>query len=631
MKTTNQDLIGKLIYSLIFMVVLPIGLLLWAKNASHAVLLPPISSPGWGLVLSSIGGMLVLTGMYALWHFGEGLPMNGYPPPKFVQDGAFKLLPHPIYTGFVLLCFGVSIYAGSAIGFWLISPIATLGCMALVWGYERIDLLQRFPSAPRQYWLAIPPNGAGKPFASHFASVYVCLLLPWVLLDASVLWINQGNVQTPLLVLSNLKFGPNVHWAMGIAAATWIFAAPLFVRTQEHLRQFFISGLLGGMAVIYLAFTLPLIGLGHATTIEGTFWLNAGLSLSWFWIWVATELYHKSFPALRTAITVVAGLLTLGLLLNSRDPLAHLLSGAVGFAFAFYAPSIWSFLRRSAEKVANSWQEWIFGSVRVINHGFYVGFGAFVGTVTGSILAGEEYAFGIVVVGVFLTVCAGLWGQFIEGSDKLKRPFGWYGSMVGVFLAILVIRWMGLNVWIMLGVFAVFMPWVQAIGRLRCLVNGCCHGAPSNEYLGIHYVHPRSRVCFISNLKGTALHPTQLYAMIWLTLVGGLQFRLWYSGASMSLLIGLYLMLNGLGRFVEEAYRGEPQTPIFAKLRLYQWAAIASLLIGMVLTVFEAPLPPAFTGIGWKTLSAGMINWLIVQFLMGIDFPKSNLRFSRLT
>ena len=631
MKTTNQDIIGKLIYSLIFMVVLPIGLLLWAKNASHAVFLPPVASATWGLMLSIGGGILVFTGMYALWHFGQGLPMNGYPPPKFVQDGAFKLLPHPIYTGFVLLCFGVSIYAGSAIGFWLISPIATLGCMALVWGYERIDLLQRFPSAPRQYWLAIPPNRVDKPSAIHFASVYLCLLLPWVLLNASVLWANQAVVHTPLLVLSSLEFNPNVHWSMSIAAAIWFFVAPLFARTQQQLRQFFISGLLGGMAVMYLAFMLPLIGLGHNSRIEGTFWLHGGLSISWFWIWVATALYHISLPAFRSAITVLSGLLTLGLLLNSRDPIAHLLSGTVGFAFAFYAPSIWSFLRRSAEKVANSWKEWVFGPVRVINHGFYVGFGAFVGTVIGSILAGEEYAFGLVVVSVFLTVCAGLWGQFIEGSDKLKRPFGWYGSMVGVFLAILVIQWMGLNVWMMLGVFAVFMPWVQAIGRMRCLVNGCCHGSPSSEHLGIHYVHPRSRVCFISNLKGTALHPTQLYAMIWLALVGGLQFRLWYSGASMSLLIGLYLMLNGLGRFVEEAYRGEPQTPIFAKLRLYQWAAVASLLIGMVITVFESPLPPAYTGIGWRTLSAGMINWAIIQFLMGIDFPKSNLRFSRLT
>ena len=66
MKTTSKDLIGKLIYSLIFTVVLPIGLLLWAKNASHAVFLPPISSASWGLALSCIGGILVLTGMYAL-------------------------------------------------------------------------------------------------------------------------------------------------------------------------------------------------------------------------------------------------------------------------------------------------------------------------------------------------------------------------------------------------------------------------------------------------------------------------------------------------------------------------------------------------------------------------------------
>lgn len=631
METLSKDFLGKLSYSLVFMVLLPLGLITWANSASHVVMLPAILSPFWGTVLSAIGVLLMATGMYALWQYGDGLPMNGYPPPKFVQDGAFKLLPHPIYTGFVLLCLGVSLYKGNAVGFWLISPIALLGCMALVWGYERIDLLKRFPDARRNYWIAIPAASEKSPTRANYLSVYLLLFLPWVLLQAASTLAFPSTLYQDIQ-LSFLPILPESwRWGIALVAGLWVLAAPFFAQTQGQLRQFFISAMLGGGAVVYLSLLCPQIGLGHRANLELDFWGLQLLSISWFWVVLATQVYYPTQDKLPIPVLLFLSLLVAGLMLASLNPLDHMLSGGIGWIFAQYHESIWNFLRRSAEKVANSWQEWHFGPVRVINHGFYVGFGAFFGTVVGSVLAGEDYAFGILTVGVFLTVCAGLWGQFIEGSDKLKRPFGWYGSMVGVFLAILVIRWMGLDVWLMLGAFAAFMPWVQAIGRLRCLVNGCCHGAPSNEHLGIHYVHPRSRVCFISGLKGQALHPTQLYAIIWLVLVGGVQFRLWFSGVPLSLLVGLYLMLNGLGRFVEEAYRGEPQTPVFARLRLYQWAAIASLLIGMFVTVFAtttAPMPTVLTG---KMLTAGLINWAIVQFLMGIDFPKSNLRFSRLT
>jgi prolipoprotein diacylglyceryltransferase len=236
----------------------------------------------------------------------------------------------------------------------------------------------------------------------------------------------------------------------------------------------------------------------------------------------------------------------------------------------------------------------------------------------------------MVVFGVIVTICAGLWGQFVEGSDKLKRPFGFYGAMLGIVIASLVMRWMGVEVWVMLGIFSVFMPWVQGIGRFRCLVNGCCHGAETGEQLGIRYTHPRSRVCFVSGLKGRPLHPTQLYSMLWLALVGGLQLKLWLGGAAPSLIFGTYLIMNGLGRFVEEAYRGEPQTPVMAGLRLYQWAAVVSVTAGIIISCVPAHLPALTPGITWQSLARAGFMWVFVQFMMGIDFPNSNRRFSRL-
>jgi hypothetical protein len=632
MKTADNHLIGKIIYSLTFMVLLPVGLVIWAKNTALSISLPAVQSLAWGQVLFFIGAALMASGMYALWRFGKGLPMNGYPPPGFVRERVYALMPHPIYTGFVFMCFGAAIYLGDAAGFWLVSPVALLGCVALAWGFERIDLQKRFPDAPRQYVLGIAPDSKEKPSVWQRFSVYLCLFLPWILLNAAAFWAVGVQARPgPFFNLPDLGIPDLWKFGIGMAALVWVAAAPLFARTQQQLRRFFLSGLMGSAAVLYLAFLLPVIGLGHAVLWTEPFWAKAVMSISWFWIWPAARIYHKAFLSNALPVNIIAILLTGGLMVGSVDPVAHSIAGLLGFAFALFYPIIWEELREIAESVANSWKEWTFGPLRVINHGFYVGIAAFLGTIIGALLAGEEYAFAIVVFGVIGTVCAGLWGQFIEGSDKLKRPFGYYGSVVGLVFGSIVMRLMGVNVWVMLGIFSVFMPWVQGIGRLRCLVNGCCHGAPSNELVGIRYVHPRSRVCFISGLKGKPLHPTPLYSLLWMALVGGLQWRLWQAGASLSLIFGMYLILNGLGRFVEEAYRGEPQTPVWGKLRLYQWAAVVTVLAGIIATFFEAPMPVLTPVIGWQSVAGAAFMGFFTQFLMGIDFPKSNMRFSRLT
>ena len=630
MKTeNNRQLTGKVLYSLTFLVVLPAVLYFWARHTAGAVTLPGIHSEIFGAAGMAAGIFLMLSGMHALWHFGGGLPMNAYPPPKFVTNGVFRLLPHPIYSGFVLTCFGASIYSGSASGLWLVSPTVLAGCTALVWGYEGIDLRQRFPGEKRRYLLTIPANSTEKPSVWDRISVFVCLFLPWVLLNGAALVIDKGHTASAFYGGLELNSGGYQQYFTP-AALGWTVLAPLVARTQEQLRRFFIGGIIGGGLVLYMALVMPAIGLGYMSQQDDSVLLQALLSLNWFWIWLSASVLIKAVPAYRIPVYGASALLTPGLILASSDPVAHAITGWVGTAGALFYPVVWEFLRRSAEIIANSWREWVFGPVRIISHGFYVGAAAFTGMILGGWLAGPEYVSAMVVFGVIVTICAGLWGQYVEGSDKLKRPFGFYGAMLGIVIASLVMRWMGVDVWVMLGIFSVFMPWVQGIGRFRCLVNGCCHGAETSDLLGIRYTHPRSRVCFVSGLKGRPLHPTQLYSMLWLALVGGLQLKLWLGGAAPSLIFGTYLILNGLGRFVEEAYRGEPQTPVMAGLRLYQWAAVVSVLAGIIISCVPAHLPALTPGITWQSVARAGFMWVFVQFMMGIDFPNSNRRFSRL-
>jgi prolipoprotein diacylglyceryltransferase len=292
---------------------------------------------------------------------------------------------------------------------------------------------------------------------------------------------------------------------------------------------------------------------------------------------------------------------------------------------------IWIFLKNASQKIANSWKEWEFGKIRVINHGFYVGFGSFLGILLSGILAGKAYAWAILAFSFIVIVFSALWAQIIEGSEKLKRPYGYYGALVGILFASFAVWAMGFNVWVIIGVVSAVAPWVQAIGRLRCLVNGCCHGSRvDNPNIGIQYFHPRSRVSGISGLKGEWLHPTPLYSILWLFVVGFILLVLWNQHLPSSFIFGLYLILTGIGRFVEEAYRGEVQTPIIKGLRLYQWTAVLSVIIGIPLTVIPVQpvlITPEF---GWETVLAAVIGGFFTFFAMGVDFPYSNARFSRL-
>ncbi|HZJ36995.1 MAG TPA: hypothetical protein VFD29_10260, partial [Gillisia sp.] len=86
----------------------------------------------------------------------------------------------------------------------------------------------------------------------------------------------------------------------------------------------------------------------------------------------------------------------------------------------------------------------------------------------------------------------------------------------------------------------------------------------------------------------------------------------------------------GIGRFVEEAYRGEVQTPIIKGLRLYQWTAILTVLIGIIMTAIHIDVVAITADFGWETVVSALIGGLFTTFAMGVDFPYSNARFSRL-
>jgi prolipoprotein diacylglyceryltransferase len=77
---------------------------------------------------------------------------------------------------------------------------------------------------------------------------------------------------------------------------------------------------------------------------------------------------------------------------------------------------------------------------------------------------------------------------------------------------------------------------MQAIGRLRCLVNGCCHGRGTSPAIGIRITHERSRVTSMAELAGVPIHATQIYSILTNGFLGLLLLRLWMSGCPMAVI-----------------------------------------------------------------------------------------------
>jgi len=100
---------------------------------------------------------------------------------------------------------------------------------------------------------------------------------------------------------------------------------------------------------------------------------------------------------------------------------------------------------------------------------------------------------------------------------------------------------------------------------------------------------------------------------------------------SSTMIGGIYLLLSGFGRFVEEAYRGEPQTRIVFGLRFYQWIAIIAVLSGAAVTTVHGPSMAQGFQFRVSTLLLATGCGVAAWFVTGVDFPLSSRRFARLT
>ena len=535
------------------------ALVAWARATADLVRIPAVHSPWFGLALLLAGAIITLAGA--------------------------SLFPHPVYTGFCIICAGVSIASGSASGLWLVSPVVTLSCAALVLSYERRDSL-------------LPESGASPPTSpptdNDRLRFYLFVLLPWLALYEVVLAIGMP----PDAISGMSRFEqrlPVLEWSQIIYASTYILTllAPVFAKTRSDLRSYSVRAW-WTMLVAYPAFLLiPLIApkrpfTPHTLPGRVLLWertldspVAAFPSFHVIWAMLAAEVFARRWPRLKGLFYGWAILVAASCVTTSQHSILDVLGGAATVALVVHGPQLWAAVRGHAER----------GPRRVMSRGLYAGVAAFLGLWLAETMAGTDAQTISFVAGGAVIVAAAIWAQSAERPSRLLRPIGICGLLGGFLVGGLsggtagaLLRPMsGTGTWLIVAALAVGTPLAQAVDRLRC-------------------VHPRSRA----------------YSMCWSMAIALILTRLWLLAAPLHLIAGLYFILAGLGRFVEEAWHGEPRS---------QWAAVASVIAGVLITALgrSAPAPnPHFT---WSTLLPAVVFGVIVAIVAGVDFPNSNRRF----
>jgi len=108
-------------------------------------------------------------------------------------------------------------------------------------------------------------------------------------------------------------------------------------------------------------------------------------------------------------------------------------------------------------------------------------------------------------------------GEIIGGGGLTA-----YGAVLGATLGVWVYsRFSKMNFGYFADVVAPGVILAQAVGRIGCTINGCCHGLETLLPWGIVYTNPDS-FCPV----GVEVHPTQVYELLWNLVVFGILLRL---------------------------------------------------------------------------------------------------------
>lgn len=112
----------------------------------------------------------------------------------------------------------------------------------------------------------------------------------------------------------------------------------------------------------------------------------------------------------------------------------------------------------------------------------------------------------------------------------------------------------------------------HAIGRVGCLLAGCCFGEQCDLPIAVSY-------------RGVNRHPVQIYEALGLVILFFLLKRFWIKNESPKTLGIIYLLFYGVLRFILEFFRGDLIRGLYYGLSTSQWVSILIFSFGLFIFV----------------------------------------------
>ena len=197
----------------------------------------------------------------------------------------------------------------------------------------------------------------------------------------------------------------------------------------------------------------------------------------------------------------------------------------------------------------------------------------------------------------FLTMLPGIIRDFesyskLLESDKLTAfdyAFGgmvFYGGLIGFCIGVYIYcRKSGIDFWALSDIFAPFLPFGHAFGRIGCFCAGCCYGVEYHGIFSVTFPYNPSE----PELSAVPRLPVQLieaglnFICFGVLLYLLLKLRKQKKGFAKGRLLGIYLLYYIIIRFILEFFRGDEIRGSIGPLSTSQVISILLIPVAVIL------------------------------------------------
>jgi phosphatidylglycerol:prolipoprotein diacylglycerol transferase len=175
----------------------------------------------------------------------------------------------------------------------------------------------------------------------------------------------------------------------------------------------------------------------------------------------------------------------------------------------------------------------------------------------------------------------------------LARSGGvFYGGLIAAVAVAFWYMWrFHMPVWTTTDVFAPGIALGHAVGRMGCLLAGCCFGRPTSEPWGITF-HSTVAAANVGTPLGVPLHPTQIYEAVAELIILGLLLATERRGRVFAgRTFWTYLLLYGVSRFVIEIYRGDSRGLVLGVFSTSQFVSVILVPVALLMLYFLGRRP----------------------------------------